>query len=113
LILLILGKGLETLGAVILAWIAFRAARMEIKVGRHLNDDSQLSDELKDIQKRLQEARKFRQQQFGLRELLFVGAGTTLIAVGCALYLWALVGEGPSKPSPALTDPPRPTTPAQ
>lgn len=90
------GKLLETVGAVGLAYVGIRAAIMEIFVGRHAYPDSPNdgSPPLTDLQARLAIAHEFRRRQFGFWETIIVGAGTAMIAIGCAIYLCAvLVGE--------------------
>jgi hypothetical protein len=88
--LLAIGKLLETIGAVGLAYVGVRAAYLEISVGRHLHlgTGAEALDELRDG---LEKARQFRQHQFGPKEVAIVGAGTALVALGCGLYLYGML----------------------
>jgi hypothetical protein len=97
------GKFLETIGAIFLAYVAIRAGWMEFRIGRHLHVQKEASDNaiikdrstpLEQLQKRLDDARQFRQKQFGFKEVLIVGSGACLIAVGCGLYLYGMLKDG-------------------
>ena len=90
-----IGKLLETFGAVGIAYVGLRAARREIRVGRHLYHDSPRNESqtLTDLQTQLAKAHEFRRRQFGFKEALIVGAGTALVALGCATYLYGMFTE--------------------
>jgi len=87
----LLGKILETIGATLLAYVAVKAACVEWTVGRHLRSDGMSKNEdLESIRIALSEIAERRRRQFGPTEALLVGIGTTLVAIGCLVYLLGL-----------------------
>jgi hypothetical protein len=89
------GKILETIGAILLAYVAVRAGVLEVLVGRHLRRtaEEEGGTDLERLRAGLKALLERRKAQFGLYEAIAVSAGTLLIAVGCALYLVGLLKE--------------------
>jgi hypothetical protein len=88
---LLWGKILETVGALLLAYVGVWIAVHEVLVGRFLRDGLDApSGDTEKFRERLREIFEFRRRQFGFREALCVAFGTVLIFVGCALYLYGL-----------------------
>jgi len=90
---LVSGKVLEVVGAFFLAWVAIRACVIEISIGRHLHQDASATTDLERLREGLRRVLERRRRQFGLVEAILVSAGTSLIAVGCVLYLIGLLTE--------------------
>lgn len=101
------GKILETIGAILVAYVAVRAGLYEIRIGRHFisrkrpgrpaqpagTAQTAGTDDLDVLVERLRQAYEHRRRQFGLIEAIAIGLGTLLIAVGCGLYLYGLLSE--------------------
>jgi hypothetical protein len=98
---LIWGKVLEIGGALLLAYVGLNAARVEISIGRHLHRDRNSSErpgpasgtDLEHVKAGMRELMELRKEQFGFYEAIAVATGTTLIAVGCLIYLVGLLIE--------------------
>jgi hypothetical protein len=92
---LILGKILETIGAICLAWVGFRVGILEFWIGRHLlpSRSVNVADSLEELRLRLKEEQEFRRRQFGQSEAVMIAAGTGLIALGSLIYLYGLLSS--------------------
>jgi hypothetical protein len=93
------GKMLETAGAFLLAYVGVRAGVLEILIGQHLQRRKETgSPDLEALRAGLEDVLDRRKRQFGFYEAIAVGAGTLLIAIGCALYLVGLLTQGHHPP---------------
>jgi hypothetical protein len=91
---LVYGKILETVGAVLLAYVGIRAGVLEVLIGQHLHPRKGAGGaDLEKLRAGLEDVLDRRRRQFGLYEAIAVGAGTLLIAVGCGVYLAGLLME--------------------
>jgi hypothetical protein len=98
---LVSGKVLELGGALLVAYVGFHAARIEILITRHLYRDfvvgekpeAGISTDLEQVKGDVRKLMELRKEQFGYYEALAVAAGTTLIAIGCFVYLIGLLIE--------------------
>jgi hypothetical protein len=90
---LVSGKILETIGACLVAYVGFRAAVLEVMIGRHFRGQSLDAGDVDKLKKGLEAILEKRNRQFGLYEAMLVGSGTALVAIGCALYLAGVLTE--------------------
>jgi hypothetical protein len=90
----VLGKILETVGAIFLAYVALRAARLEILIAHPLDQKGAANPDLDKLKEGLKTVLELRKKQFGFYEAILVGTGASLIALGCGLYLLGLLMGG-------------------
>lgn len=94
---LLIGKIIETIGALFLAYVGIWIATHEILVGRHVHERASQIGHEGDVERfgtALGEIIEFRRRQFGLVEAICVGIGTILVAIGCIIYVIGLIVEG-------------------
>src|SRR5262245_11605387 len=88
----VLGKILETIGAIFLAYVALRAMMLEILIATPLGEEEGAANpDLDKLKEGLKKVLKRRKKQFGFYEAILVGAGASLIAIGCVSYLAGLL----------------------
>jgi hypothetical protein len=95
--LILIGKFLETLGTLLLAWVGVRAMYIAVWIEGPVRSDppdEELIDiesqDVSDVQKLLKEIQRrneIRHKLFGYYEAIYVGIGTILVAIGCVIYL--------------------------
>lgn len=92
---LVYGKVLETFGAILVAYVVVRAAKIELSIGQLIkpHDGTIESNDLERLRKDLKTVLDRRNEQFGFYEAILSGIGTLLIAIGCALYLIGILRE--------------------
>jgi hypothetical protein len=90
---LLWGKSLETVGALLIAYVAVRAAFLELLVGRHLRFGNASSDDIESFRKKLSDVLEHRRHLFTVYEATIVGVGTVLVFLGCLLYLIGIFHE--------------------
>jgi hypothetical protein len=94
---LLVGKGLETIGAFALVYVGWKVARFEWRVNKPLqrrvpSGDSGL-ESLESVREMLLKLAEDKRKEFGPTEALFILMGTLLVAGGCLLYLVGLWQE--------------------
>ena len=87
----VVGKILETVGAIFLAYVALRAAWIELLIAHPLDQKGTNNPDLTKLNKGLNTVLELRKKQFGFYEAIWVGTGASLIAIGCGLYLLGLL----------------------
>jgi hypothetical protein len=92
---IVYGKLLETVGAILLAYVGVRAAVLEVLIGRHLHQptEQESGTDLENLRAGLRTLIGRRKAQFGFYEAIAVAVGTVLIAIGCGLYLYGLIAD--------------------
>lgn len=90
---LIVGKFIETLGALLVGWVGMRACYIAVFIEGPVRLHTQAKDQLDVTIKELEEINELRHRLFGYWEAIFVGAGTLLIFAGCVVYLIGLISE--------------------
>jgi hypothetical protein len=85
------GKLLETIGAVLLAYVAYRVARYQMFVLGPVQQDEGGGSDLNRVGTGLSRIFGKQREKFGTKEALAVLLGTSLVALGCLIYL---VGVG-------------------
>jgi len=89
---IIIGKLLETIGAISLAYVGVKVACVEWFIDRHIHSKEPTTNpDMEGIRTMLEEISERRRKQFGTTEALLVGVGTTLAAIGCAVYLYGIM----------------------
>ena len=89
---LLWGKGLETIGALLLAYVAVRAAWIEIFIVQPLRGATK-GGTISPLTERLEKIFEAKRREFGLYESIFVSIGTLLIFSGCLIYFCVLTRE--------------------
>jgi hypothetical protein len=98
---ILIGKILETIGALLIAWVGARAMYIEVRIAapvrREPKGDSALDvppkSDLEIVEERLDKINDIRNRLFGYWEAIYAGIGTVLIFFGCAFYLFGLLSE--------------------
>ena len=91
--MLLIGKTLEFVGAVLLAVTVIRAAYLQLKIGRHLRTTAsrpEVDNSLEALQDQLRELLEQRKLQFGTGAAIMTAVGGVLFVLGSALYLIGL-----------------------
>jgi hypothetical protein len=91
---LFIGKAIETVGALALTYVGAKVARIEWFIGRHFHgNESEENEDLKKIGIGLAEVVELRRKQFGPTEALLIAIGTSLVTIGCLVYLFGIWRE--------------------
>jgi hypothetical protein len=90
-VVLFWGKFLETVGAVLLAYVAYRVARYQMYVLGPVQQDEGGGGDVNRVGSGLSKIFSKRRERFGTKEAIAILLGTSLVALGCLIYL---VGVG-------------------